>query len=32
VRDNELNFVQAAHANVDGPHKYLSEDQKLRVH
>jgi hypothetical protein len=25
-RDNELNFVQAAQANKDGPFKYLSRE------
>lgn len=29
IRDNELNFVQAAHANVEGPHKYLTDAEKL---
>jgi hypothetical protein len=32
LRDNEINFVQAFHANVEGPRKYLTEDEKLRVH
>jgi len=31
-RDNELNFVQAAQANKDGPFKYLSRDQIDAVH
>lgn len=32
IRDNERNFVEAAHANVEGPHKYLTADEKIKVH
>lgn len=32
LRDNELNFVQAANANVEGPRKYLTEQEKIKVH
>lgn len=32
LRDNELNFVQANQANVGGPHKYLTEEERLVVH
>ena len=26
IRDNEINFIQAAQANKDGPFKYLGRD------
>ncbi len=32
LRDNEKNFVEAQHANVEGPHKYLTEEDKIKVH
>lgn len=32
LRDNERNFVEAQHANVEGPHKYLTEEEKIKVH
>jgi hypothetical protein len=32
LRDNELNFVQANQAHVEGPRKYLTEDEKTKVH
>ena len=30
--ENEKNFVQAAQAHTEGPLKYLTEQQKLKVH
>jgi len=32
LTENEKNFVQAAQAHVEGPHKYLTEQQKQKVH
>jgi hypothetical protein len=31
-RQNELNFIEASHANKDGPLKYLDKDQIEAVH
>ena len=32
IRDNELNFVQGATANISGPRKYMNEKEKLKIH
>lgn len=32
IRDNERNFVDGANTSVEGPHKYLTEEEKVKVH
>lgn len=32
IRDNEMNYVEGASSNVDGPFKYLSRERIEQIH